>query len=80
MQEALSQAIGHAFLQLGLHRIMANTRTENRRSQALLQRLGFQQEGYARDYLKIDGQWRDHVLNALINPADAVASVKSLSN
>jgi ribosomal-protein-alanine N-acetyltransferase len=80
MQQALSQAIGHVFSTLGLHRIMANTRTDNRRSQALLQRLGFQQEGYARDYLKIDGQWRDHVLNALINPADAVASVKSLSN
>jgi len=70
MQEALSQAIGHVFLQLGLHRIMANTRTENRRSQALLQRLGFQQEGHARDYLKIDGRWRDHVLHSLINPAD----------
>ncbi|MFX8004460.1 GNAT family N-acetyltransferase, partial [Acinetobacter baumannii] len=65
MQEALSQAIGHVFSQLGLHRIMANTRTENRRSQALLQRLGFQQEGRARDYLKIDGQWRDHVLHSL---------------
>ncbi|MFV8766233.1 30S ribosomal protein S5 alanine N-acetyltransferase, partial [Yersinia enterocolitica] len=24
-------------------------------------------EGYAKDYLLIDGQWRDHVLTALTN-------------
>jgi ribosomal-protein-alanine N-acetyltransferase len=25
-------------------------------------------EGYAKDYLLIDGQWRDHVLTALTTP------------
>ncbi|EKL2416765.1 hypothetical protein PQ218_001162 [Salmonella enterica] len=29
-------------------------------------RLGI--EGYAKDYLLIDGQWRDHVLTALTTP------------
>ena len=38
------------------------------RSGALLARLGFEKEGYAKDYLLIDGQWRDHVLTALTTP------------
>jgi ribosomal-protein-alanine N-acetyltransferase len=48
---------------------MANYRPENLRSARLLARLGFIQEGYARDYLFIDGAWRDHVLTARLNPA-----------
>ena len=35
------------------------------RSGNLLARLGFEKEGYAKDYLLIDGEWRDHVLTAL---------------
>ncbi len=42
---------------------------------ALLARLGFEKEGYAKDYLLIDGQWRDHVLTALTTP-DWSADVK----
>ena len=33
-----------------------------------LRRLGFVVQGYARDYLHIDGEWRDHILTALTNP------------
>jgi ribosomal-protein-alanine N-acetyltransferase len=69
MQEALEAAIGHVFGALRLHRIMANYLPHNRRSGGLLRRLGFVPEGYARDYLYIDGAWRDHVLTALTNPA-----------
>jgi ribosomal-protein-alanine N-acetyltransferase len=47
---------------------MANYRPENERSGRLLQRLGFAREGYARDYLFIDGAWRDHVLTSLTTP------------
>ncbi|MFB0585429.1 hypothetical protein [Aeromonas salmonicida] len=39
------------------------------RSAALLERLGFEREGYARDYLMINGRWEDHILTALLNPA-----------
>lgn len=67
MQEALQCAIGHVFSELGLHRVMANYRPENERSDRLLQRLGFEQEGRARAYLNIDGCWRDHILTSLIN-------------
>ncbi|KFN17466.1 hypothetical protein JM66_20365 [Aeromonas bestiarum] len=38
------------------------------RSGALLERLGFEREGLARDYLMINGRWEDHVLTARLNP------------
>lgn len=69
MAEALRAALAHVFNELALHRVMANYRPENRRSAALLKRLGFEEEGRARDYLYIDGAWRDHILTALIKDA-----------
>lgn len=69
MAEALQAAIAHLFQSIGLHRIMANYQPANVRSEALLQRLGFEREGLARRYLKINGQWADHVLTSLINPS-----------
>jgi ribosomal-protein-alanine N-acetyltransferase len=68
MNEGLQAAIDYAFTDLNLHRIMANFMPHNVRSNAVLRRLGFQVEGYARDYLFVDGAWRDHVLTALTNP------------
>jgi ribosomal-protein-alanine N-acetyltransferase len=69
MSEALHAANGFVFAAMRLHRIMANYRPENARSARLLERLGFVREGLAKDYLFIDGAWRDHVLTALVNPA-----------
>ena len=68
MREALEAGIGYVFGELDMHRIGANYVPENHRSGGLLQRLGFRVEGYARDYLFLDGRWRDHVLTALLNP------------
>ncbi len=70
MFEALDAAIRYVFKQLGLHRVMANYVCENDRSSAVLKRLGFEQEGIAKSYLKINGQWRDHVLTAKVNSND----------
>lgn len=67
MTEALRAAIAHAFGPMNLHRIMANHVPANTRSAALLARLGFVREGYARAYLRLDGRWQDHVLTALTN-------------
>jgi len=67
MQEAVSAGIRYMFEIYGLHRIMANHLPENQRSAQLLTRLGFEREGLARAYLQINGEWRDHVLTALIN-------------
>ena len=67
MSEALGYAIDFVFATWHLHRIAANHRPENTRSARLLRRLGFVVEGYARDYLLLDGAWRDHVLTSLSN-------------
>lgn len=68
MTEALREAIAYGFDTLNLHRIMANYMPHNTRSGKLLKRLGFIVEGYARDYLMINGQWEDHILTSLTNP------------
>ncbi|MEZ6015436.1 MAG: GNAT family N-acetyltransferase [Planctomycetota bacterium] len=68
MREALGGLARFSFEQLGLHRIQANYRPENVRSARVLEALGFQREGLARNYLFIDGAWRDHILTALLNP------------
>ncbi|RLS12169.1 30S ribosomal protein S5 alanine N-acetyltransferase, partial [Acinetobacter baumannii] len=67
MFEALQPLIRYMQRQERMHRIMANYMPHNHRSGNLLARLGFEREGYAKDYLMIDGQWRDHVLTALTN-------------
>lgn len=68
MTEALTCTLEDAFVRANLHRVQANYMPTNARSARLLRRLGFTVEGYARDYLLIDGQWQDHVLTSLINP------------
>lgn len=70
MRESLVSAIEYVFSNLRLHRIMANYRPENTRSAGLLERLGFEPEGRARSYLKINGSWADHILTSLLNPED----------
>lgn len=66
MREAVACALQYAFNELGLHRVMANYMPTNARSGALLRRLGFSVEGYARDYLFLNGVWQDHVLTSLL--------------
>lgn len=67
MHEALSNAIDYMFGTLNMHRIMACYMPHNRRSGNLLKKLGFVVEGYARDYLIINGKWEDHILTSLVN-------------
>ena len=69
MTACLKHILQHAFTVLDLHRIVANHIPENKKSAAVLSRLGFEKEGFAKSYLKINGVWKDHILNALINPA-----------
>ena len=61
MTRAVAATVEFAFTKLRLHRVEAACIPDNAPSIALLQRNGFQREGYARGYLKIDGAWRDHV-------------------
>ncbi len=66
MTKAARALLRHAFLEMGLHRVEAACATDNERSRRLLERLGFQREGYARAYLLIDGAWQDHLLFAML--------------
>lgn len=68
LTEILPLALDHVFDALRLHRVQANYMPSNERSGALLKRLGFVIEGYARDYLYLNGAWRDHILTSLTNP------------
>lgn len=70
MKELCVYVVDYAFNTLRLHRIMANYMPNNDRSGNLLKNLGFEREGYARQYLQINGRWEDHVLTARINPRD----------
>ena len=63
---AVALVCDHAFGAVGLHRLQADIRPENRPSQRLVQRLGFTQEGLLRRYLDIDGDWRDHLTFSLL--------------
>jgi len=63
---AVRRVLGFAFGPLGLHRVEAATRTENEASRRLLQSIGFTPEGVSREYLKINGQWRDHLRFAIL--------------
>lgn len=68
MREAVERVVRFAFEDLNLHRVMANYLPTNERSGRVLRRAGFIVEGYARDYLLINGQWQDHVLTSISNP------------
>jgi ribosomal-protein-alanine N-acetyltransferase len=73
---AVALVCDHAFGPVGLHRLQADIRPENQRSQRLVGRLGFRQEGLLRRYLDIDGDWRDHLSFALLaeeSPAGVLA-------
>lgn len=67
MQEGLKKLIDVIFEDLKLHRIEANVMPFNAPSIALLQKLGFEKEGYGRKYLKINGEWQDHIHFTLLN-------------
>lgn len=66
MTEALEAVVALGFGELALHRMEAACLAENRASIALLRKAGFRQEGAARKYLCINGEWRDHLIFALL--------------
>lgn len=66
MTEAVRGALRFAFSELALHRVEAACLPSNEASRRLLERVGFQQEGMARAYLRINGNWADHLLYAAL--------------
>lgn len=61
---AVRAMLDHAFETIGLNRVEAACQPENAASKQLLETVGFQKEGLARSYLKINGAWRDHLVYA----------------
>lgn len=66
MTEALYALMDFAFDQLGLHRLEAACLPTNVASRALLLKVGFREDGYARQYLRINGEWQDHLLFSIL--------------
>ena len=64
---AVRGVLRYAFEELGLHRVNAAVRAENMASIKLLENIGFHKEGVAREFLKIDGQWIDHLIYAKLS-------------
>ncbi len=62
MTEAVRAVVPFAFGALRLHRLEAASMPANTPSIRVLERNGFMREGFAQRYLKINGEWRDHIL------------------
>lgn len=66
MTDAVVTLVRHAFERLGYHRVEAACLPSNAPSRRVLTKAGFSAEGTARSYLKINGEWRDHLLFAVV--------------
>jgi [ribosomal protein S5]-alanine N-acetyltransferase len=64
MTAAVKALLPFTFGALKLHRIEAACIPTNVASIRLLEKCGFMREGYAREYLCINGVWQDHLLYA----------------
>lgn len=62
MAEALSYLLPIVCREYSFHRVEAYVMPSNLPSIALLEKLGFQSEGYLRDFAQIQGKWQDHFL------------------
>jgi [ribosomal protein S5]-alanine N-acetyltransferase len=69
MTAAVGAVIPFAFTTLRLHRLEAACIPTNTASIRLLEKTGFVREGYAREYLCINGMWQDHLLYARLQEA-----------
>lgn len=65
MTEAGFAVLDYAFTALHMSRMNAAILPHNDKSRAMLERLGFAEEGFAKKYIQIDGRRQDHVLFGL---------------
>lgn len=66
MSDGLRCMLRFAFEQLRLHRVEAACLPRNEASRGVLAKAGFREEGFAPSYLRINGEWEDHVLFAIL--------------
>lgn len=70
MTEALRKVLAVAFGELGLHRVEANILPDNYASIRTAEKAGLEKEAYFSKYLKISGEWRDHVHYVAFSPLE----------
>ena len=78
MSGAVQALVPFAFGSLRLHRLEAACIPSNAASIRLLEKAGFVREGYAREYLCINGLWQDHLLFARLN-ATSLSKVAAIT-
>jgi RimJ/RimL family protein N-acetyltransferase len=62
MTEAATFLLEYAFSSIHFHRIRCAAATDNTSSQKVIERLGFQKEGLAREAERVAGRWVTHVV------------------
>lgn len=77
MTDAVVTLVQHCFDRLGLHHIEAACLPGNVASRRVLTKCGFSAEGTARKYLRINGEWQDHLLFAVVT-GDPVPALKNV--
>ena len=76
MTDAVVTTVNHCFQRMGFHRVEAACLPSNVASRRVLTKCGFTAEGTARKYLRINGEWQDHLLFAVIS-GDPVPATKA---
>ena len=66
MTQALQAMIDYAFTSLEIHRLEADTDDNNNGSLALLEKLGFQREGFFRERWYVSGKWQNSIMLGLL--------------
>ncbi|HEU4326718.1 MAG TPA: GNAT family protein [Roseiflexaceae bacterium] len=64
--EAMRLMLGHAFEQLGLHRVSLEVFSFNPRALHVYEKLGFRREGVLRDTLLLDGVYHDAIVMSML--------------
>lgn len=67
MTQSCKALIDYAFRELKLHRIEIRANTENRKSRAIPERLGFTQEGIAREAFKLYDRFNDSAIYGMLD-------------
>lgn len=67
MHEALDAVIEVLFNDFEMHRVEIYILPKNSKSIKVAERLGFEQEGTAKKYMRINGKWEDHIRYVKLN-------------
>ncbi len=65
--EALCLLFDYLFMEVALHRVQISIMPQNAPSRRVVEKLGLRDEGIALRYLKIAGDWRDHIRYAILS-------------